>query len=469
MRRRIEQRRMASNALLRKAGPWKTLHVKNERNRLPAAVRCRKGRRDGDGRRKVNTMGPESWENLRCDVLVAGAGLAGLVAAIGLERAGFEVVLCGRPERLANGRTVALLESSIRFVATLGLWPSIKARAAPLSALRIIDDTGSLWSAAPVEFRAGEVGLDAFGWNVENAELVDALFVAARSSPRLRIVESQIVAYEYSPDSVGVQCENNVAIRASLTVGADGRGSFARRSAGIDASSRPYAQSALTVILVHSRPHRDCSTEFHTRTGPFTLVPLPPTKAGDPRSSLVWVMSTAEADRRGALDDPALAREVETQAQSMLGRMQIDSPRGVFPLGLQTAASLTGHRLALIGDAARALPPIGAQGLNLGLRDAAHLIETAAEARDRGQDIGDAETLSRYRDSRRLDSALRTGAVDGLNRSLLAALPPVDFLRAAGLTALGTMGPLRRAILREGATASFGAPKSMRQKRSTSK
>jgi 2-octaprenyl-6-methoxyphenol hydroxylase len=414
-------------------------------------------------------MVPPSGKNLRCDVLVAGAGLAGLVTAIGLERAGFDVILCGRPERVANGRTVALLESSVRFVATLGLWPSIEARAARLSVLRIIDDTGSLWSAAPIEFRAGEVGLEAFGWNIENAELVDALLIAARSLSRLRIIESQVVAYESSANSIKAQCENNIAIDAKLTAGADGRGSFARRSAGIDASTRPYPQSALTVILVHSRPHHDSSTEFHTRTGPFTLVPLPPTSCAEARSSLVWVMSTSEAKRRGALDDLALAREIETQAQSMLGKMRVESPRGIFPLALQTAASMTGPRLALIGDAARALPPIGAQGLNLGLRDAAHLIEAAAQARDRGQDFGDARTLSHYRNSRRLDSALRTGAVDGLNRSLLADLPPLDFLRAAGLTALGTMGPLRRAIMHEGATASFGAPRSMREKRSTSK
>jgi 2-octaprenyl-6-methoxyphenol hydroxylase len=408
-------------------------------------------------------MGPESEKSLLCDVLVVGAGLAGLVAAIGLERAGFDVLLCGRPERVANGRTVALLESSVRFLTTLGLWPSIEAKAAPLGVLRIIDDTGSLWRAAPIEFRASEVGLAAFGWNIENAELVDILFNAARSSPRLRIIASQIVGYEFSSDRIKAQCEDNVAIHAKLIAGADGRGSFARKSAGIDASTRPYPQSALTVILAHSRPHQDGSTEFHTRAGPFTLVPLPPRANGEARSSLVWVMSTAQAERRRALGDLALAREIETQAQSILGKMRVESPRGIFPLGLQVATSITGHRLALIGDAARALPPIGAQGLNLGLRDAAHLIEVATKARDQGRDIGDAATLSRYRDSRRLDSALRTSAVDGLNRSLTAALPPLDFLRAAGLTALGAVGPLRRAIMREGAIASFGAPKSMRE------
>src|SRR5471032_1319928 len=116
---------------------------------------------------------------LSCEILVVGAGLAGLVAAIGFERAGFDVVLCGAAERLANGRTVALLESSVRLIEALGLWRQVQSRAAPLRALRIVDDTGAFWSAPPTEFHASEIDLDAFGWNIENAELVDILAQAA--------------------------------------------------------------------------------------------------------------------------------------------------------------------------------------------------------------------------------------------------------------------------------------------------
>ncbi|WP_158815088.1 FAD-dependent monooxygenase [Methylocapsa sp. S129] len=407
-------------------------------------------------------MDETSGAALSCEILVVGAGLAGLAAAIGFERAGFDVILCGAPERIANGRTVALLESSVRFVKALGVWADVETQAAPLRALRIVDDVGSLWSASPIEFRASEIGLEAFGWNIENAKLVDVLAAAAHASPRLRIIESRIAAYEFATGEARARCDSGMVIAARLIAAADGRGSPARKAAGIDASSRAYPQTALTLILTHSRPHHDFSTEFHTRTGPFTLVPLPESPPGTTRSSLVWVMSHAEAKRRAALDDLALAEEIETQSRSILGAMRIEGKRGAFPLALQSAVQMTGRRLALIGDAAHLLPPIGAQGLNLGLRDAAHLIEAAIKARTERSDLGGPETLTHYAGSRRLDVASRTGAVDGLNRSLLADLPPLDFLRAGALTALGAIGPLRRFVMREGATPRFSTPKSMR-------
>jgi 2-octaprenyl-6-methoxyphenol hydroxylase len=405
---------------------------------------------------------------LSCEVLVVGAGLAGLVAAIGFERAGFDVVLCGAPERMAGGRTVALLESSVRLVKAFGVWPDVESRAAPLRALRIVDDIGGLCRAPPTEFRASEIDLEAFGWNIENTLLVDVLAGAARSS-KLRMIASRVVAYEFAAGAARARCDDGLVINASLIAAADGRGSPARKAAGIRASFRPYPQTALTAILTHTRSHRDFSTEFHTRTGPFTLVPLPDSPSGSPRSSLVWVMSHAEALRRAALDDFALAEEIEMQSQSILGKMRTEGKRGAFPLGMQSAVQMVGRRLALVGDAAHLLPPIGAQGLNLGLRDVAHLIEATVESRAEGRDLGGPEALALYESFRRLDVAFRSGAVDILNRSLLAGLPPVDFLRSAALSMLGAVGPLRRLVMSEGAAPHFSMPKLMRASPSTPK
>jgi 2-octaprenyl-6-methoxyphenol hydroxylase len=316
--------------------------------------------------------------------------------------------------------------------------------------LRLIDDTGSLWRAPTVEFQAGEIGLEAFGWNIENAELIDALVFEAGRRSRLTMIASRVATYHWGAHRVVAHCEDQSCIAAGLVVAADGRGSAARLSADVSIRTHRLPQTAITAIVSHTRPHRDFSTEFHTRQGPFTLVPLPPAVNDPHRSSVVWVMSHQEARRRAALSDDALASEIERQAQSIHGSMRISGGRGAFPLVTQTATRLTAPRLALIGDAAHVVPPIGAQGLNLGLRDAAQLIEIAATAKATGGDFGGAATLARYENRRRADVMTRAAAVNALNVSLLAGFTPFDMLRGAGLAALNAIGPLRRFVMREG-------------------
>jgi 2-octaprenyl-6-methoxyphenol hydroxylase len=232
--------------------------------------------------------------------------------------------------------------------------------------------------------------------------------------------------------------------------GADGRQSLCREAAGIAVRRRELNQAALTFNVGHSRPHRNISTEFHTPQGPCVFVPLP----GN-RCSVVWVMSPKEAARLIALNDDELSELAEKQSHSILGRLRIEPGRHLFPLSIEQPRQFARHRVALVGEAAHVIPPIGAQGLNMGLRDAADLAGIVGAALEAGEDPGAAAVLKRYERARRADIASRTFAIDIANRSLLSDFLPMQSLRAAGLHLIGSFGPLRRLVMREGLAPSW--------------
>lgn len=400
------------------------------------------------------------------DICIVGAGAAGLAAALTFAREGYCVAVIGRAHAPRDGRTVALLDGSVQLMERLGVWEALAPHAAPLEIMRLVDDTDSLFRAPVVDFKCREIGLDAFGWNVENANLVEILGEAVAARPEIASfsnmatgIGSQDTVTPGSQDQrITISLDDGSRIAASLVVAADGRNSPMRRAAGIPARSWAYPQAALTTILAHERDHRDISTEFHTRHGPFTLVPLP-----GRRSSLVWVTEPEKAAHLREYTDAALALTIERQAKAILGKMTIDGPRGVVPMGGLSVSRFTAPRLALVGEAAHAFPPIGAQGLNLGLRDVAALRDAVVGTDGGGADPGAAAALARYDRGRRFDVRSRTLGVDMLNRTLLSGLLPADFLRGTGLRALAAITPLRRIMMREGVSPRFATPQLMRR------
>lgn len=410
----------------------------------------------GDAERSV-LIPDKSRADGNSDAIVVGNGPAGLTAAIVLAAGGLSTVLVGKRPARPDTRTTALFTGSINALSTLGVWAQCEPQAAPMRTMRIVDDTGRLWRAPEVKFEAHEIDLDVFGYNIENRHLVAALDLRAKDIGRLRIVEDDVVAVEPGDDAVTVSLKGGETLQAPLVIGADGRRSLCREAAGIGLDTRDYRQAALTVSFKHTRPHHDISTEFHTPSGPFTLVPL----SGN-RSSLVWVLDPARADDYAALDDATLSEEIERAAHSILGKVTVEPGRGVFPLSVATAQRFGDNRIALIGEAAHVIPPIGAQGLNLGLRDAATIGELALTASRESRDIGGDDVLAAYETMRRADVGTRTLAIDLLNRSLLSDFLPVQGLRGLGLYILDQIGPLRRAVMREGIQPAAQQPRLMR-------
>jgi 2-octaprenyl-6-methoxyphenol hydroxylase len=393
-------------------------------------------------------------ESRTAEVAVIGGGPAGLLCAIALQVAGVDTLLIA-PQPTDDHRTTALLAGSVTALATLGVWPACLANAAPLKAIRIVDDTKRLIRAPEVTFTAAEIGLEAFGYNIENRHLGAALHARA-TELKLPRIAGTATAVTCDRTGVTVSFAGGTA-RARLAIGADGQRSISRAAAGIGTQRRAYPQTALTLNLAHARPHADASTEFHAESGPLTLVPLP-----GRRSSLVCVLDPATAAALAAQTDAELSADVERRAHSIFGAMHIEGGRGVFPLATETAQAFARHRVALVGEAAHVVPPIGAQGLNLGLRDAATLAELVADAHRQIRDPGGSDLLARYDTLRRVDVMSRSFAVDVLNRSLLTDFVPAQGARGLSLFLLDRIGPLRRALMREGVTPAASQPRLMR-------
>ncbi len=375
------------------------------------------------------------------DAIVIGGGPAGFASALALAAQGRQVaVVAGSRPPARDGRCIALMNGAIQTLGHMGVDEAIFEHRTRLAAIRIIDATGALLRAPTVTFRASEIGAERFGLAIPAFDLAIQLRKAAEQAG---IVAIDTAAEEITADATvsTVKLADAGLLTANLVIGADGAKSIVRQSAHIRSRAWSYPQIALTFIVSHPRDHDDISTEFHTREGPFTLVPN-----GDHESSVVWLVAPERAAKLLALDDAAFALAAERQCSSILGAFTLKGARGQYPMRGALTPDPTGSRVALVGEAAHVFPPIGAQGLNLGLRD----VKALAKAVKGAGDIGAPEVLKRYAEARRFDLASRTAAVDMLNRSLLSGLFPVQMMRGAGLALLNGIKPLRQAVMRLG-------------------
>jgi len=393
------------------------------------------------------------------DILVAGGGVAGLAATALFATERFRTICVDASpppptdarQQGADLRTTAFLQPSIETLKRAGAWAGVAEQAADLRIMRLIDAGGPEPVARETaDFDSSEVQNAPFGANAPNTAIRQALMnrTAELTSAELR-APAGVTRLTARDDGVIVALADGAMVRAKLVIGADGRDSAIRRMSGVEAKRWGYGQKGLVFAVRHPRPHQGVSTEIHRTGGPFTLVPMPDDGDG-PRSSVVWMTPGPRALRLMELDETAFAEEATAASLGVLGPLTLASRRAVWPIISQIAERLDAPRVALIAEAAHVVPPIGAQGLNMSLKDIDTLATLCVEARAKGEDIGAPALLARYHRARWPDTAAHVAGIDALNRAAMAENQSLRDLRRAGLKTIHDVKPLRRIAMRAG-------------------
>lgn len=390
-------------------------------------------------------------KKINTDIIISGGGIPALTLALLLARHGIKTTVIEPypPQSLTKttpgNHTSALMQGSLALINKTGdTWKNCAAHAAPLQILRIIDDT----SGDPIktDFEAPEIGQTEFGQNIPNNILRAALTERTQKNKNIDYhASTMILDYDANDHNISAELDNGQTIAAKLLIAADGRRSAIRELANIQIKEKNYGQKAITCLLDHSRPHDNISTEFHRPGGPFTLVPLPGNQ-----SSLVWVEYNDDADSYISLSRHALERAIQERTRGALGEVKLISDPQIHPLISLRANKITAKRMALMAEAAHVLHPMGAQGLNLSLRDTESLYETIINAIRLGLDPGSKTILDQYEQSRRQDIQSRIIGTDTLTKLVCTENQLTHKIRRSGLKTIEAIPALKQTLMRKG-------------------
>jgi 2-octaprenylphenol hydroxylase len=375
------------------------------------------------------------------DVLVIGAGVAGLTVACALAQAGLsvQVLEAGEPpEALSDKpdmRVVAITRASEEVFRGLGVWEELPFdRQQFYTHMHLWDQTG----VGELHFDAKEVKEPNLGHILEYATLQRGLWQAACKEPSLNI------AYGHSAEALTITAD---AVRvgqysASVLVAADGANSPIRHLLQIPVASREYAQSALVATIRTELPHQQTAYQRFAPDGPLAFLPL-----NDPYlSSIVWSTTPAEAKRLAALPEEEFNEALWLASDQRLGRCHAQSRRVTFPLAARHAKSYTAQRCALIGDAAHTVHPLAGQGLNLGILDAACLAQQLHWGYKARVDIGDPRVLSRYERRRRGHNTMMRHLMSAIKLGFQQTGPLPSGVRQWGMTGLSRSPWIKRQL-----------------------
>lgn len=405
------------------------------------------------------------------DVAIVGGGIVGATLACALRGTGLTVVVIEALPQAAAARQAQAYAFSLlsgRIFRGLGLWDVVRSRLEPFERIALSDGD---WPDV-VEFMPEELGTTELGYVAEHSVLLGALHDAIAQAPEITWLcpaKAETVTYgdEFAEIAIAPKDSSNAdavvphKLRAKLVVAADGGRSPVREAAGIATRGWGYWQSCIVAAVRPERSHGNVAYERFRSSGPFAILPLRDC------CRIVWTAPHAEAEALLALDDDRFLSELSERFGSQMGSLELVGQRRLFPTRLMQSRRYCGQRLALIGEAAHNCHPVGGQGLNLGLRDAAALADVLTTAIARGEDIGSASVLRRYDRWRRWGNLTVLGFTDLLDRLFSSQFWPMVVLRRVGLFVLKRVRPLKIFALRL-MTGLLGKAPSLAQKMSPS-
>jgi 2-octaprenyl-6-methoxyphenol hydroxylase len=403
----------------------------------------------------------------RIDVLIGGAGFAGLALAIALRQAlgpSFKVAIAdpALARAPADARASAIVAAARRLFETIGVWGAVAGEAQPILDMVITDSR--LQDAVRPTFLTfdGDVAPgEPFGHMIENAPLLAALVEKAKAEG-IELMPAGVAKLQQGASHIDIKLSDGRTMSARLLVAADGARSTIREQAGIASHGWSYDQSAIVTTVRHERDHHGRAEEHFLPAGPFAILPLKEDATIGHRSSIVWTEDKREAERIVTLPDDEFQTELERRFGLKLGEIAAVGPRRAFPLGFAVARSFVADRVALVGDAAHVIHPIAGQGLNMGLRDVAALAETIVDAARLGLDPGSLAVLERYQRWRGFDTMAMGAATDGLNRLFSNRSDALRFVRDVGLGLVDRLPALKHFFIREAAGLVGDVPKLLR-------
>lgn len=393
----------------------------------------------------------------RFDVVILGGGLVGLTLGIALSRHGVQCAVIDPADPVQataaglDGRVSAISSTSHAMLQAIGVGARLEGKGCPID---------RIWVSDGLEPGALDFVPDAddgvMGTMFPNRDLRIALAQTAAEVENLTIFQpDRAVHVDRNADGVTLTLQNGATIHGALLVAAEGRNSPTREAAGINTTRWQYKHTAMVTAIDHEVPHANTAYEIFYVGGPLALLPMLP----GTRSAVVWTVPTDQAPAMLKLSERAWLAEMQKRIGGFLGEISLAGPRSSYPLGFHHAARITDTRLALVGDSAHAIHPIAGQGLNLGFRDVAALVEVLVEGMRLGLDPGDAQLLARYQRWRGLDTMMTSVAMDGLVRlfDIPGKLP--SLVRRAGLAAVQRTSLLKNRFMAEARGQSGALPR----------